>query len=67
MTRAVRRPPAELLREQEVAAKLGVHLNTMRRMRARGDGPPPVRLGRLVRYRWGDVAEWMDAQTRVAR
>jgi len=29
-------------------------------MRRRGEGPPEQSFGRLVRYRWVDVEQWLD-------
>jgi excisionase family DNA binding protein len=56
------RPVAEveLLREGDVAQRLGISTNTLRRMRRRGEGPPEQSFGRLVRYRWVDVEQWLD-------
>lgn len=50
----------ELLRESDVARRLGISTNTLRRMRRRGEGPPEQAFGRLVRYRWTDVEQWLD-------
>jgi predicted DNA-binding transcriptional regulator AlpA len=50
----------ELLREDVVARRLGISTNTLRRMRRRGEGPPPQWFGRLIRYRWVDVEQWLD-------
>jgi predicted DNA-binding transcriptional regulator AlpA len=52
--------PTELVREEQLARMLGISVNTLRRMRRRGDGPPAQMFGRLVRYRWVDVARWLD-------
>lgn len=27
----------------------------------KGDGPPMIRIGRVVRYRLGDILDWIDA------
>ena len=50
----------ELLREGDVAQRLGISTNTLRRMRRSGEGPPEQSFGRLVRYRWVDVEQWLD-------
>ena len=48
-----------LLTAQEVAAMCGVVPDTVRRMSDRGSMPAPVRLGRAVRWRLGDIDEWI--------
>lgn len=45
----------ELLTAREVARILRLSLATVRRLSARGGLPPPVRLGRSVRWRKSDV------------
>jgi excisionase family DNA binding protein len=52
----------ELVREDEIARRLGISVNTLRRMRRRGEGPPAQPFGRLVRYRWTDVEHWLDGR-----
>lgn len=53
-----------LLVEADVAARLGLSLSTVRRLRRRGEGPPAVPLGgRLIRYRWGTVQRWLNEQS----
>jgi excisionase family DNA binding protein len=49
-----------LIHEDVVAARLAISVSTLRRMRRRGEGPPPHVFGRLVRYRWSDVEDWMN-------
>ena len=36
---------------------------TMAQQRARGDGPPFIRINRSIRYRLGDLLDWRDAHT----
>lgn len=46
------------------AAKLlGLHPDTLRRLRREGGGPPFVRIGRAVRYRLDVVDAWAAART----
>ncbi|MFC6214622.1 helix-turn-helix domain-containing protein [Fodinicurvata halophila] len=45
--------------EQGAAALLGAEVPTLRRWRQVGDGPPFLRIGRLVRYRRADLVSWM--------
>jgi len=48
---------------QEVADYLDVPLSTMVRWAYVGSGPPYIKVGRHVRYRWVDIEAWLDAQT----
>ena len=50
-----------LLSPHEVAAFLGVPLQTIYRWRYRREGPLGYRVGRHVRYRVGDVEQWLEA------
>ena len=58
------RNPAEigqrLLSPHEVAAFLGVPLQTIYRWRYRHEGPPGYRVGRHVRYRVADIEQWLE-------
>jgi len=40
---------------------------TIERWRSTGDGPPFVRLGRLVAYREEDVERWLASRTFASR
>jgi predicted DNA-binding transcriptional regulator AlpA len=56
----------ELLSQRQVAVRLGVSARTIEGWRARGVGPPFLRLSaRAVRYRSSDLEHWLD-QRRVA-
>ena len=58
---ASRRANSEhLLTPAELARYLQVPLTTIYRWRSRGEGPPGMRLGRHVRFRLGDVEQWLD-------
>jgi hypothetical protein len=37
-------------------------VSSIQKERVRGDGPPYVKIGRLVRYRPEDVREWVAAR-----
>jgi len=37
-------------------------VQTLYRWRVDAKGPPAVKLGRHLRYRWTDVDAWVDAQ-----
>lgn len=53
-------PELELLTPQEVAALLGVSLDTVSQWRFRRTGPPFIRVGnRFVRYVRADVDAWL--------
>ena len=50
-----------LLTEGEVANVIGVRPKTLQKWRAAGEGPPHIKVGkRLIKYRPGDVAIWMQ-------
>jgi predicted DNA-binding transcriptional regulator AlpA len=56
----------ELLSQREVAVRLGISARTVEGWRARGVGPPYLRLSaRAVRYRSSDLEQWLN-QRRVA-
>jgi excisionase family DNA binding protein len=46
----------------EVAAFLQVPPKTLYRWRSVGDGPPALKLGRHLRYRWADVEAWLETR-----
>jgi len=46
----------------EVADYLDIPVQTLYRWRVDAKGPPAVKLGRHLRYRWSDVDAWVDAQ-----
>ena len=47
--------------EKELCFTLGIASVTATKWRAKAEGPPFVKLGRLVRYRRTDVATWLEA------
>jgi excisionase family DNA binding protein len=49
-----------LMSEQELADYLGVHVDTVRRWRRLGTGPPYVLVGTKPRYRPSAVEAWLD-------
>lgn len=52
-------------RPDEVAAFLRYEEDTLKKWRRRGFGPRWIKVGgRDVRYRWADVREWLDQQSR---
>lgn len=52
----------ELMTTEEAAALLDVQPNTLAKWRRLDAGPPFVKVGRNVRYRRRDLAEWLDGQ-----
>ena len=54
---AINPDPGRLLNQTEIAKALGVHPTTVRRW-----GLPCVRLGRLPRYQWDAVMEYLSSQ-----
>jgi len=53
-----------LLTEHEQAAKWGIAPKTLANQRCRGDGPPFIKLGRLVRYDPAQTEAWLAARVR---
>ena len=59
--------PDEYVDDKALAKMIGMSLETVQQWRTRGEGPPFVKVGpRCVRYRTGDVRDWMSANTRSA-
>ena len=50
----------ELLSPQDLADYLDVPVKTLYAWRYRQEGPPSFRVGRHLRYRRSDVAQWID-------
>lgn len=53
-----------LLDPTTVAARLGVKIGTLAKIRVRGGGPPFVKIGARVMYDEKDLDAWLDAQPR---
>ena len=51
----------QLLTAAELSALIKVKEETLERWRMRGQGPPYIKLGKLVRYARADIAEWVQA------
>jgi predicted DNA-binding transcriptional regulator AlpA len=52
-----------LIDEREVSRRLSVSRGLLRYWRARGEGPPWIRVGeRLVRYNLGVLRRWVEQQ-----
>jgi predicted DNA-binding transcriptional regulator AlpA len=48
------------LKDTDAAKILGLHPQTLRNKRSRGEGPPYVKLGRAVRYFEDDLIAYLD-------
>ena len=53
-----------LWNEKQCADFLGYAVSTIQKERVRGDGPPFVKLGRIVRYRPEDVHAFVAGRVR---
>lgn len=49
----------QLLTPTEVSDACQLSLDTLKRMRVRGEGPAWVKLGKQIRYHQDSVIEWM--------
>ena len=56
-----------LLNVKQVAGQLGCCPRMVQILVARGELPAPLRLGRLVRWREGDIAERLEAKALAAQ
>ena len=56
----------EVIDTEELARRTHTGVTTWAKRRMLGDPhtPPFLKLGRSVRYRWGDVCAWMDTRQR---
>ena len=57
-------PEEPLWDTNDYAAFVKRKRNTCEKDRLEGNGPPFIKVGRLVRYRPEDVRKWLFAQTR---
>jgi len=55
-----------ILNQKEAAKLLGVSTRTLERLRIAGTGPQFTRLGRLVRYRECDLADYVARNLRTS-
>ncbi len=47
---------------RELAAFLGVPVKTLYQWRYVGEGPPAIRVGKHLRYRWEEVEAWLETR-----
>lgn len=55
-------PPPDYVDEREVARRLCMSRFAIQRWRYHGGGPPFVKLGKSIRYKWIDVVEWAESR-----
>jgi predicted DNA-binding transcriptional regulator AlpA len=55
-----------LLSQKQAARIVGISVRTLERHRLAGTGPRYARLGRLIRYRECDLAEWVHDSLRTS-
>lgn len=51
-----------LLSRPDVDLHFGISRRFLEVSAVRGDGPPMVKIGRSVRYRVGDLREWIESR-----
>ena len=56
-------PRAVYFDTKDAARLLGLHPDTLRRLRRVGGGPRYVKIGRAIRYRSDDVDSWAASRT----
>lgn len=57
--------PDRLVSAKDLASYLGVPVTTVYSWRYRQEGPPALRIGRHLRYRWRDIQTWLDSRATV--
>ena len=62
---AMQTQPSEYLSTADAAVYLKVSRKFLETARCQGDGPPFIKIGRAVRYRRGDLDEFMRAHQRT--
>jgi predicted DNA-binding transcriptional regulator AlpA len=50
------------VRDHARLAALGASISTLEKWRLSGEGPPYLKLNRLVRYRRADIDDWLAAR-----
>ncbi len=56
----------ERLSNREAADYLGLKAATLNKWRCHGDGPPFIKVGRLIRYRRADLDAYLRARLRLS-
>jgi predicted DNA-binding transcriptional regulator AlpA len=55
-----------LLTPKEAAQRLKLSTSWLAKARMRGDGPPFVQIGRVIRYTEGALLQWVKRHTRTS-
>lgn len=53
--------PGRLMTQKEVAKYLRISQAALERWRSYGGGPPYIKIGRMVRYRFSDVRDYVES------
>ncbi len=56
----------KLITTTELAEYLSYKVSAIEAMRRRGDGPRFIKTGRYVRYREGDIQDWLNERSRMS-
>ena len=56
-------PTNQMLSPKELAAYLRVATHTLSVYRMCGTGPKYIKLGRIIRYKFNDVLDWIDKKS----
>ncbi len=67
MTDAVPADPATIWKTKQLSKRIQRPERTLERWRSTGEGPPFIRLGRMVGYREPDVERWLASRTFASR
>ena len=67
MTDAVPADSATILKPKQLSKHIKTPERTPERWRSTGEGPPFLRLGRMVAYREADVERWLASRTFASR
>lgn len=54
--------PEHLATPEQLADYLGIPVATLYQWRLRRTGPPSMKIGRHLRYRWADVDGWLTTR-----
>jgi hypothetical protein len=57
------KPDENLATPEEVAEAMTVTVDNLAQQRYRRIGPPYIRVGNRIRYRWADIEQYLAART----
>ena len=55
--------PDEYVNTAQLAERTLTSCSSWAKRRMSGEGPAFIKIGRTVRYRWGDVIDWLESQS----